>query len=126
MSILIRDNPTQQITSPVTQTQEPTFERLAGEILAEATSTFTQRGQEYRDSWDYSNLATPFLDFVYQYIATRQLPAASQQSKRLVAAASLCDVKLSRVVGGYKKDTFVDLINYIAFLTGAIEELEAK
>jgi hypothetical protein len=109
-----------------TKAQTQTFERFADAAFAEAQATYKQRGQEYADSWDLSNLQTPFLDLAHGLVADRPgSTAVTAKDKRLIAVAALCDVKLSRVGGGYKKDTLIDFINYLAFMVTAIDDLSA-
>ena len=92
------------------------FDKAMQTVLGGALETATQRGQEYADSWHEDNQQTPFGDFL-----RREVYGDTKIVKRLTMLAALCDVKLSRLAGGWKKDTFVDLINYIAAFAYALE-----
>ncbi len=97
---------------------KPTFTRAALETLDECRAIVDQRGTEYLDSWSLANLSSPFLDNMLKTFGVE----LSKEQKRLVIMAALCDVKLSRLVGPFKKDTVVDLVNYSSALSSLFEE----
>lgn len=104
-----------------TNPKPPTFETFALETLNKATAIYNERGAQYADSWDLAVLQTPFTNLVVDCAAHYDVLAY----KRLLACAALCDVKLSRIGGGFKEDTFIDLINYIAFFVAAWNRAES-
>lgn len=91
-----------------------TFNRASAQSIKEATEICNHRGSEYSDSWSLDNLRTPWLDNLFKdhnpvSVAAELLPAY----RRLVVLASMLDIKLSRLGGGYKSDTALDSINYL-------------
>jgi hypothetical protein len=114
-------------------TEEPkkkaTFEEAMNNVLGAALALGAQRGQEYADSWAKGNLSTAFLNHVQRtFIAKRgNVPwvFGKFEEDRITLLASLCDVKLSRLTGPFKEDTFVDLINYVAVLLQMLKEYDA-
>lgn len=106
---------------------QPTFERFADTTLDKVRATYAQRGQEYADSWDLSQYASPFTDLALTEINKHEyLGDLSPEAKRLIANSSMLDVKLSRLGGGYKEDTLIDMIAYLAFFTQALSEYVAS
>jgi hypothetical protein len=97
---------------------KPTFTKAALETLDECRAIVDQRAGEYEDSWATANQVTPFLD---NMLKTFNVTLTKEQ-KRLVLLASMCDVKVSRLVGPFKTDTVVDLINYSAALASLHDE----
>jgi hypothetical protein len=87
-----------------------TFNDAAEETIKKALAVCAQRGGEYNDSWAIENIKTPFLDNTLQGFGI----ALTASAKRLIVLAALADVKISRLVGPYKEDSAVDLINYVA------------
>lgn len=121
----------------VASTHKHTFNRAAETTLARADKISNQRAGEYHDSWGLENLQTPYLDNLL-----RDFPAAPKQYareyKRLVVMSSMIDIKISRMGGGWKDDTCLDLINYVAaycqlrnefndhFIVGQSEQCSAR
>lgn len=87
--------------------------------LSLAKAICEERGTDYQDSWSLKNLHTQFLDSVLREMG---ITDTTPKGKRLIVIASLCDVKLSRLLGEYKPDTYLDLINYIAALSAWLAE----
>lgn len=102
------------------------FNSAVDEVLGQAIAISNQRGGEYADSWALENQQTRFLDMVMREIEHKankqdrgpwtQFSELGTDEKRLIMVASLCDVKMSRMIGGFKGDTLDDLINYVAAL----------
>jgi hypothetical protein len=97
----------------------PAFNSAAIETLDKAKAVCIQRGEEYQDTWSLDNLKTVFLDTALKELSVLSL---TPEEKRLLVIASLCDVKLSRLIGEFKSDTFEDAINYIAAFRTWLEE----
>lgn len=93
------------------ETQRNTFQRAVSVTLKECQEIIQQRGTEYLDSWAIENLRMPFLDHT---LAALKGHEGTPEGKRLIATATLCDIKLARLLGPWKRDTVVDLINYAA------------
>lgn len=93
-----------------------TFNAAAEETINKALAVCDQRGGEYNDSWALEHIKTPFLDNTLDYLTREpyERPVFDARDKRLIVLASLIDVKISRLVGPYKEDSSVDLINYVA------------
>lgn len=98
----------------------PVFESGANKTLDAVKATYSQRGQEYADSWATANMVATF---------TRSTLAAfgitlTDEQVRLLQCASLVDIKDSRMIGPWKSDSAVDGIAYRAFYTALREEYE--
>ena len=119
---------------PIEETDEPvakhTFNRAVDAAFAASQSISNQRGGEYQDSWATENQSTHFLDATLRLIdGTEDLYALgdiSKEAKRLLMIASLCDVKVSRMLGSWKDDTYDDLLNYLAAYTTLAKEYQAQ
>lgn len=90
------------------------FNAAAEATIGRALAICTQRGEEYQDSWDLNNLKAPFLTHTLSNVKLLDGSIVQPATIRLIMLAALADVKLSRLVGGWKDDTAVDLINYVA------------
>ena len=96
------------------------FNRAVDASVARTQAISGQRGQTYQDTWSEANLRTSFLDATLRSIAEQQghhgadieLAALTPAERRLIVVASLCDVKLSRLIGEWKQDHVDDLENY--------------
>jgi hypothetical protein len=119
---------------PIEETDEPvakhTFNRAVDQAFAASQAISNQRGGEYQDSWATENQSAHFLDATLRLIdATEDLYALgdiSKEAKRLLMLASLCDVKVSRMLGSWKDDTYDDLLNYLAAYTTLAKEYKAN
>jgi hypothetical protein len=96
------------------------FNRAVEASVARTQAISGQRGESYQDTWSEANLRTSFLDATLRSIAEQQghhgadieLAALMPAERRLIVVASLCDVKLSRLIGEWKQDHVDDLENY--------------
>ena len=96
------------------------FNRAVDASVARTQAISGQRGETYQDTWSEANLRTSFLDATLRSIAEQQghhgadieLAALTPAERRLIVVASLCDVKLSRLIGEWKQDHVDDLENY--------------
>lgn len=91
-----------------------TFNRAAERTIADAMAISNQRAGEYHDSWSLQNLKTPFIDNLLRDYPVCPVNQDEREYKRLVVMASMVDIKVSRMGGGWKKDTSIDMINYVA------------
>lgn len=99
----------------------PVFESGANKTLETVKATYSQRGQEYADSWDLAYMVSTF---------TRSTLAAfgitlTDEQIRLLQCASLVDIKDSRMIGPWKADSAVDGIAYRSLYTTLRDEYEA-
>lgn len=102
----------------------PTFNNAVDKTLNKCLQISNQRGGEYSDSWSLENMKTPFLTNILQDVQDGNFQLHNNnQSKRLIMLAAMCDVKLSRLIGPWKEDTTIDLINYCAAFTHLREEM---
>jgi hypothetical protein len=84
---------------------DTTFERCGG--------VSNQRAGEYRDSWLPENMITTFLDHTLVAILGTDIAGRiTRTEKRLLNAATMVDLKDSRMIGPWKQDTVDDGINY--------------
>ena len=95
-----------------------TFNRAALTTIERAKAVCNQRADEYKDSWDLQNLKIVYVRAILERFGFKCTP----EQERLIIMSSLCDVKLSRVAGPFKLDTYDDNINY----TGALCELRRE
>jgi hypothetical protein len=93
------------VAEPVKQT----FERCADATLTEVRATYAQRGEEYSDTWALDNRSSAFTAHTLRELAGIEM---TPEELRLVICAALIDVKESRLIGPYKRDTLVDSIAY--------------
>lgn len=98
------------------------FEIAASRTLKEVVDTFSARGEEYEDSWKLENLVTTFLDSTLRRFGL----VLSKEQKRLLMAAVLVDVKDSRMIGPYKRDTVVDGLAYRAAFAQWADDYEQQ
>lgn len=89
--------------------QRQAFNVAADATLARCQQIHAQRGSEYADTWALENVHAPVLK-----LALRETFGfdATAEELRLIMAASLCDVKDSRLIGEWKPDNMDDGINY--------------
>jgi hypothetical protein len=105
--------------------QQMWFDRAMQAVLGEALDIATQRGGEYQDSWSLENQHTPHMDMVIKHLVDIDFMFLEHKyAKRLLMLAAICDIKLSRLGGGFKDDTIVDGINYQAALLHAMRSIE--
>ncbi len=100
------------------------FNLAADATFAEAQAIHGQRGTEYSDSWALGNVHAPVLKMSLREIFGFD---PTPEELRVIMAASLVDVKDSRYLGGWKKDTALDGLNYrAAHAAWLTEYLDAK
>jgi hypothetical protein len=97
------------------------FIERASTTLKEAAKTMHERGSQYADTWGQDGCWHLTKAIIKKY-TDKEL---SENAVKAVALASFIDQKYSRFAGGYKHDTAVDLIPYIAALTDIVKEVDA-
>jgi len=97
---------------------ENAFINNATKTLNEVVATMQERGGQYSDTWGKDGCW--YLTKAIIEKATNYTP--SQKECEAIALAAFVDQKYSRFAGGYKKDTAVDIIPYIAALASRLED----
>lgn len=100
------------------------FDDALDSMLGECRAIGLARGGEYRDTWHLANIVTTHTAGILRTIGEDRSPEAL----RLVLLSALVDVKASRIVAGgdYKRDSFVDGVNYLAVLGELLGEYRPK
>jgi hypothetical protein len=96
---------------------ENAFIKDATNSLNEVVATMHERGSQYCDTWGKDgcwNLTKSVIKKTTNHNPT-------QKECEAIALAAFVDQKYSRFAGGYKKDTAIDIIPYIAALIGKLE-----
>jgi hypothetical protein len=96
---------------------------MANEFIASATNTLKEvaktmqeRGDQYADTWGKDGVWHLTKAIVSQYTKVD----IDDETCKAIALATFIDQKYSRFAGGYKKDTAIDLVNYIAALADKV------
>ena len=85
--------------------------------IKEVVKTMQERGSQYADTWGKDGCWNLTKAVVKKY-TDKDL---DQEALKAIALACFCDQKYSRFAGGYKEDTAVDLIPYLAALVNTIK-----
>lgn len=96
------------------------FETGAHRTLTDVFQTFTGRGVEYADTWALEHQHPLFTATIRKLVGEDDSRAAN----RLIRCAGLVDTKISRLTSGgeYKRDSYIDLIAYLANLAELHEQ----
>lgn len=86
--------------------------------IKEVVKTMQERGSQYADTWGKDGCWNLTKAVIKKY-TDKDL---DQEALKAIALASFCDQKYSRFAGGYKEDTAIDLIPYIAALVDTIKK----
>lgn len=102
----------------------PPVKRQAFNVAADTTlnrcqDIHAQRGSQYADTWDLSNVHAPVLSMALRHTFGFN---ATPEELRIITAAALCDVKDSRLIGAWHVDNMDDGINYRAALAHWMQE----
>lgn len=94
------------------------FDTAWKDLIAQCGAIATGRGDEYGDSWgedaDFSEIRNTF-KLIFGMSPT-------DEQCRIVVLSALVNAKQNRKLGGHKEDTDMDLINYTAVKTYAIQQ----
>lgn len=100
--------------------EQQLFEQRASATLKRVASIFCQRGTEYSDTWKEAQ-------FLKMKAVAKKLGAViPNDAYRAIACAAFCDMKYSRLAGGYKEDSIDDGIAYDAFLADEVRSVEVE
>lgn len=97
----------------------PRFEANAMATLDRVQKTFTQRGAEYGDTWRNCKFIT------FKSVAKDLGVEVPDEFCRALVTAGFIDMKYQRPEGGYKDDSIIDGIAYMAYLAQEMLELKA-
>ena len=98
------------------------FISSATSTIKEVVSTMQERGSEYCNSWGKESTWLLTKAILKKYTNVE----ATEDVCKAVGLAVFVDQKYSRLLGGYKKDTALDLIPYIAALISKVDEQEKE
>ncbi len=88
------------------------FIRAATQTLKEVAGTMQERGNQYSDSWGEDAIWLLTKSLIKKY-TDKDL---SDEELACVGLAVFIDQKYSRFIGGYKHDTALDIVPYLAAL----------
>lgn len=97
---------------------------MSNEFITSATATFKEvvstmqeRGSQYADTWGKDGCWHLTKAIIKEYEGQE----ITDEVCKAIALATFIDQKYSRFAGGYKKDTAIDLVNYIAALADKVK-----
>ena len=93
------------------------FITAATSTIKEVVSTMQERGDQYADTWGKDGCWHLTRALLKQY----KDEEITDEVCKIIALATFIDQKYSRFAGGYKKDTAIDLVNYIAALADKVK-----
>lgn len=98
----------------------PKFEANVIPTLDRLQATFTQRGTEYGDTWGNCQFIT------MKAVAKKLGYDIKPEHYRAICTAGFVDMKYQRSEGGYKDDSLIDGMAYMAFLSEEMRQLESN
>lgn len=93
------------------------FISAATNTLKEVAKTMQERGSQYADTWGKDGCWHLTRAIIEKY---KDQPVTDEVCK-CIALATFIDQKYSRFAGGYKQDTAIDLVGYIAALADKVK-----
>lgn len=100
------------------------FNCAADATIDRVRAIYAQRGEEYADSWALANVSAPFVRATLR--DAFGVEDADPEALRLLLVAALVDVKDSRMIGPWKRDSVDDGIAYRAAFCTMREEFEQR
>jgi hypothetical protein len=94
------------------------FINAATNTLKEVAKTMQERGGQYADTWGKDGCWHLTKAIVAKYSGK----TVDDDACKAIALAAFIDQKYSRFAGGYRKDTAVDIVGYIAALADTVKE----
>lgn len=94
------------------------FIRAATATIKEVAQTMQERGGQYSDSWGEDATWNLTSSIVKKYTGKD----LSKEEMACIGLAVFIDQKYSRFLGGYKKDTALDLVPYLAALVEKVKD----
>lgn len=92
------------------------FISSATSTVKEVASTMQERGSQYCDSWGKDGVWLLTKSLIKKYTNVE----VDDEAAKAIGLAVFVDQKYSRFLGGYKKDTAVDIIPYLAALVNKV------
>lgn len=93
------------------------FINAASNTIEAVIETMQERGSQYADTWG-NDACWHLTKSVLQKFKGKE---PTSEICKAVALASFIDQKYSRYAGGYKQDTTIDLISYLAVLAETLK-----
>jgi hypothetical protein len=93
------------------------FISSATATIKEVASTMQERGSQYCDSWGKDGIWLLTKSLIKKYTDVE----IDDEAAKAIGLAVFVDQKYSRFLGGYKKDTAVDIIPYLAALVNKVD-----
>ena len=90
----------------------------ATNTLKNVAKTMHERGNQYSDTWGEDGCWHLTKAIIEKHTGVK----ATQAACEAIALASFIDQKYSRFAGGYRQDTAVDLVSYIAALADKVKD----
>lgn len=94
------------------------FIRAATATIKDVVQTMQERGDQYSDSWGEDASWNITKSIVKKY-TDKEL---SEEELACIGLAVFIDQKYSRFLGGYKHDTALDLVPYLAALVEKVKD----
>jgi hypothetical protein len=94
------------------------FISAATNTLKEVAGTMQERGAQYSDSWGKD--AAWYL--TKAIVKKHTNVEVDEDALTAIGLAVFIDQKYSRLIGGYKKDTVLDMVPYLAALANKVKE----
>ena len=94
------------------------FIRAATATLKQVAGTMQERGGQYSDSWGEDAIWLLTKALIKKY-TDKDL---SDEELACIGLAVFIDQKYSRFIGGYKHDTALDLVPYLAALVNKVKD----
>ena len=96
------------------------FISSATSTIKEVVSTMQERGTEYCDSWGKDSVWL-ITKSVVKKLTGNDL---TDENCKAIGLAVFADQKYCRLLGGYKKDTVLDMIPYLSALVDKLNKTE--
>ena len=90
----------------------------ATNTLKGVAKTMQERGSQYADTWGEDGCWHLTKAIITKYTGVD----VTKEACEAIALASFIDQKYSRFAGGYKQDTAVDLVSYLAALADKVND----
>lgn len=90
----------------------------ATNTLKVVVETMQERGSQYADTWGKDGCWNLTKAVTEKYLTTKPTTEICE----IIALACFIDQKYSRYSGGYKQDTTVDLVSYLAALADMVHK----
>jgi hypothetical protein len=93
------------------------FITSATTTIKEVAQTMQERGSQYADSWGKDSIWLLTKAIIKKYTDVD----VDDETCKAIGLAVFIDQKYSRFIGGYKRDTAIDLVPYLAALAEKVK-----